>query len=621
MRDDDAEAPTLAHPATPTVVERPSQPAIAEAKAGSVVGRYKLVERLGAGAMGVVWSAQDPQLDRRIAIKLVHPNLARSAEASERLLREARAMAKLSHRAVVTVHDAGEATGQLFLAMELVEGTTLGAMLRRRDDRDWSRWFAMTLEAGRGLAAAHRADVMHRDFKPDNVLVDRAGRVCVADFGIATLGDAGVAAAATARWQADTPLDLTTTGALMGTPTYMSPQQLRGEPVDARADQFAFCVAMHEAIYGVRPFVVEERGLDMLPALVSAIEAQVLPEPPAGSSVPAGVREVLRRGLAADPEARWPDMDALLDALAAAATVAASVVALPEPPKRRRWWIVAGAAAVAAAVVLVIAVTGRPHAAAVPKRMFEVTLHTKLALAPDGNTIAVGRRMLEVRSLDDQDVHSVMVPGDSDVNMLELDDHELRFAVHGSANLRTWRYRDPAATLELGPQQSGGEWLGRTVFGELVELADGVIAIVDGAREIRRWNLGRRTPEVLAISPDGRRAAYLETERFSGAIVLLDLAGGVIARVERLDEPSALAWRDDHRLVYAIGTNEQPRIRQVEVTATGFGPPEELHRATTGWFAVVVARPDRLVFMDLHPSTCAARSRTAARSTCRRTRS
>src|SRR3990167_212838 len=139
-------------------------------------------------------------------------------------------MAKLSHRSVVTVHDAGEVEGRLYIAMELVEGTTLGQLLRSRtasEADDWKRWLALVMDAGLGLAAAHRMGVLHRDFKPDNVLVDRDGRVCVADFGLASLG--GEADPETKALRDSIPLDLTRTGTLLGTPVYMSPQQLRGE--------------------------------------------------------------------------------------------------------------------------------------------------------------------------------------------------------------------------------------------------------------------------------------------------------------------------------------------------------------------------------------------------------
>jgi serine/threonine-protein kinase len=251
---------------------------------GSKIGRYRLEARLGEGAMGVVWSAHDPKLDRDVAIKLVHAALA-SDEASTRLTREAKAMAKLSHRSVITVYDVDEVDGQLFIAMELVRGTTLGSLLRDRDAAaiaDWRRWLALLLEAGRGLAEAHRNGVLHRDFKPDNVLVDASGRVCVGDFGLALLGEslANRSVSQSRQWirataspdDSATSLDLTTTGALLGTPVYMGPQQLRGDAIDARGDQFAFCVATWEALYGTRPFVVSERGLEAVVALITAIE-------------------------------------------------------------------------------------------------------------------------------------------------------------------------------------------------------------------------------------------------------------------------------------------------------------------------------------------------------------
>ena len=263
---------------------------------GDLVGRYRLVARLGAGAMGVVWEAEDPQLDRRIAIKVVHPRLARDTAATTRLLREARAMAKLSHRSVVTVHDAVEVDGRLFLAMELVEGTTLGQLLRARTPdalADWRRWLGMMIAAGEGLAAAHRRGVLHRDFKPDNVLVDTDGRVCVGDFGLAALGADARGAASGAASAAAADGELTATGSLLGTPVYMSPQQLRGEAIDARADQFAFCVACFEALYGVRPFRAGP-GLAAIASLAEQIECGAIAAPPAGAPVPISSRSASR---------------------------------------------------------------------------------------------------------------------------------------------------------------------------------------------------------------------------------------------------------------------------------------------------------------------------------------
>ncbi|MCE9573562.1 MAG: serine/threonine protein kinase, partial [Deltaproteobacteria bacterium] len=317
---DVGDAPTLA---SDSARDR-SMPGIAVAplEPGVRLGRYRLGNRLGAGAMGVVWAARDPNLDRPVAIKVVHPEFARAPDAAARLLREARAMAKVSHPGVVAVYDAGQAGEQLFLAMELVPGTTLGKLMRERtaaELADWRRWLAMLVDAGRGLAAAHAAGIVHRDFKPDNVLVGAGGRVCVGDFGVAELSlvPRGAEVAPGASVDNLSIADLTMTGALLGTPAYMSPEQLRGQDADARADQFSFCASAFEALYGVRPFALPPRT-DPSPVttLIAAIEGGQLQPPPRDARVPRAIHDAIVRGLAPAPGARWPSMDALLAALA-----------------------------------------------------------------------------------------------------------------------------------------------------------------------------------------------------------------------------------------------------------------------------------------------------------------
>jgi tetratricopeptide (TPR) repeat protein len=228
------------------------------------IGRYLVLDLIGAGGMGVVYAAYDPALDRKVAIKLLHDD---HEPAQARLLREAQALARLRHRNVVAVHDAGRFRNQVFVAMELVEGTTLQRWLAERP-RPWREIVRVFVEAGRGLAAAHAEGLVHRDFKPDNVLLGADGSVRVADFGLAhPVGepDPGV----------------------VGTPRYMAPEQQSGAPVDARADQYAFCVALREALARRR------RG-----------------------RVPARLGALVRRGLAPAPADRHPDMDVLLRALA-----------------------------------------------------------------------------------------------------------------------------------------------------------------------------------------------------------------------------------------------------------------------------------------------------------------
>ena len=266
------------------------------------IGRYRVEGRLGSGAMGVVYSAVDERLGRRLAIKLLHESFAGDPTGRARLLREAQAMARLRHENVVLIYDVGthgDGDEQVFIAMELVEGRTLDRWLREAPRR-WDDVLARFLQAGRALAAAHRAGVLHRDFKPENVLVDAAGRVRVLDFGLAR------ALAGPAEGDPADSLSepLTRTGSILGTPAYMAPEQLRGEQTDARADQFSFCVALYEALYGERPFGSVPR---FAPVEITHV--------PKDSKVPTRVRRALLRGLADTPEERHADMDALLAAL------------------------------------------------------------------------------------------------------------------------------------------------------------------------------------------------------------------------------------------------------------------------------------------------------------------
>lgn len=290
------------------------------------LGRYRIECELGRGAMGVVYAAHDPDLDRRVAIKLLHP-LASAA----RLRREAQVLAKLAHPHVVRVYDVGEHDSHTFVAMELVDGDSLRVWLKQ--PRELPTIIDVLVQAGRGLAAAHAAGIVHRDFKPDNVLVTRSGQAMVGDFGLARTADTD------AKPLEGTPTvtakgserSLTATGAVVGTPAYMAPEQAGGV-VNSAVDQYAFCVTAWEACFGRRP----ELSAPMLPVR--------RPDDPA---VPRAVEAALRRGLSMDPRVRFPSMEALLDALA--------------PPRRmRRWpWLIGGSIAVAAATGIAVAVTAR----------------------------------------------------------------------------------------------------------------------------------------------------------------------------------------------------------------------------------------------------------------------
>jgi serine/threonine protein kinase len=338
------------------------------------VGRYQLGDVLGAGAMGVVYRAHDPDLNRAVAIKVVRTG---HESSGTRLLREAQAMARLRHPNIVPIFDVGPAEDAVFVVMPLLEGSTL---------RHWLSNGAHTfhvildrfLAAGRGLAAAHAAGLVHRDFKPDNVLLGSDGETQVSDFGLACLAHEEITPTAITSTLASGAI--TQTGDVLGTPPYMAPEQLRGRPSDARADQFSFCVALWEGIYGERPFADPPSDTDdPLRARLAAIAAGPVPPAPQRAR-PAWIVPVLARGLLADPDHRWPTMDALLDA-----------IAIHRTPRRWPWRL---AIAIAAVVLpLTIALWSHLSSPAPPSLgLVQLTRYDNLAnaaISPDGTKLAI----------------------------------------------------------------------------------------------------------------------------------------------------------------------------------------------------------------------------------------
>ncbi len=319
------------------------------------LGRFVLLERLGHGGMGVVHAGYDDVLDRRVALKLIGSHRASTDSARRRLFREAQAMAKLSHPNVVQVFEAGEQDGHLFIAMELVEGRTLRAW-NREAARTWDEVLRMFVGIGEGLAAAHEAGVVHRDFKPDNVLIGRGDRPKVADFGLATLDlvlssqshpGASSSGSSSSRSRVDLDAPLTVTGEVMGTPAYMPPEQFTERRCDAVGDQFSFCVALYESLYGERPFAGEN-----LAEIMAHVKAGDVRPAPARTPVPAWVRAIVVRGLSARRSERFVDMREVIAALG------------DDPHVRRRRVLlrVLGTTAVVGSVVAgVIVVQTRPR--------------------------------------------------------------------------------------------------------------------------------------------------------------------------------------------------------------------------------------------------------------------
>ena len=282
---------------------------------GASIGRYLVLDHVGSGGMGDVFAAYDPELDRKIALKLLRVEGEASGERGRgRLLREAKAIAKLSHPNVVVVYDAGTYDDRVFVAMEFVEGHTLAAWLaeRRPATREILAVFAA---AARGLGAAHAAGLVHRDFKPQNVMVGAGGKLRVMDFGLARpiadeAASPGAVAAIASVASVAVDASLTLTGELVGTPLYMAPEQFQGLRTDARTDQFSFCVALYQALYGAHPF-----RADSLAHLMADVRAGAVQPAPAKSAVPAWLRRALLRGLSVKPSDRWPSMDALVEVL------------------------------------------------------------------------------------------------------------------------------------------------------------------------------------------------------------------------------------------------------------------------------------------------------------------
>jgi len=318
---------------------------------GDHVGRYALHERVGVGGMGVVYRAFDPELDRIVAVKLLLRDDGGGSRSSRsggqrRLLREAQAMARLTHPNVVTVHDVGVHDDRVFVAMEFIEGETLTAWRKGAPAVD--EILRVYQDAARGLQAAHDVGLVHRDFKPDNVMLTADGQIRVMDFGLARhtgatppQSDAETTAATVAKLAT---VEATVTQGVAGTPAYMAPEQHAGLELTPKTDQFAFCVALYEALYGERPF-----SGDTVAALAfEVLDGRVAAAPRSRNvRVPAWLRAVILRGLSVDPASRWPSMRALAAAL--------------HRRSRRGPWVVAAMATVAVAAWGTTAVVAQPE--------------------------------------------------------------------------------------------------------------------------------------------------------------------------------------------------------------------------------------------------------------------
>lgn len=284
--------------------------AVTLSKGQMKVDRYEIRRQLGSGGSSVVFEAYDPHMDRTIALKLVDVSPIPGHDATNpvmRSVREAQALAQISHPNVVRVYEVAHEENMVRIAMELVDGQTLREWMAAERQRPWREVIRILVQAARGLSAAHKGGLVHRDFKPDNVLVTRTGDVRVLDFGLAR---------AEARDMVDLEpsrrtlrADVTQSGAILGTPAYMAPEQFRGEAAGARGDQFAFCLVLYEALYRQRAF--EGQKFDEIEKAVTTRDPLPPPET-SGAEVPEYIWPVLRRGLSREVDDRWASMDELL---------------------------------------------------------------------------------------------------------------------------------------------------------------------------------------------------------------------------------------------------------------------------------------------------------------------
>lgn len=598
-------------------------PVHADLAQGAQIGRFTVLKKLGKGGMGVVHLAYDPELDRRVAIKLLHDTADHDLSGG-RLLREAKAMARLSHANVVAVYEVGEYEGALFVAMEYVQGATL-RQWERAGPRKPREVLDVLVQAGRGLAAAHAAGLLHRDFKPDNVIVDDEGRARVLDFGLARPMAEMPLASAPALPLTESMSDVTdrmiasasaptadTMSLVAGTPAYMGPEQLLDGRSDERSDQFAFCVTLYEALTGVRPFECETVGESIAAKKHGRLSTPL-------RAIAPRLRAIVVRGLNPDPEKRWPSMASLVDALdgvlrrrtnlallavaSTVAIVAAIVLSSALHPAKVAMCVgldreLAGVwdDAVRADVARGLRATGHKNAEATIARVVPAldgyvkgwTLMsvdacedarvrgTQSMEALDLRTTCLDRRVKEIRA-----TTRILAAADANVVDRAVKLVEAISPVDGCADLAALREptappRDPGARASVDHARDLIAQA-KALFssGRYPECA---LAADDAARESRR--IGARALEAEALHWRGMTAYYLPGGAKEAAATMLDAA--VAAEAARHDEFAVLSWTWlTHFVGYALDRPEEAeryaRLAEAAIVRRGGDPAATAH--------------------------------------------
>ncbi len=563
--------------------------------------------------MGVIYAAYDPGLGRKVAVKLLNPKGVQRQGARNRLFREAQALARLSHPSVVHVYEVGEYEDQVFVAMEFVQGTTLRQW---QATRPWRSILAAYRAAAQGLAAGHAAGIVHRDFKPDNVLVGQDGEVRVIDFGLArTEAEVPTGTQDALLLPVDSDLALTKTGTLMGTPAYMAPEQFKGETAGPRTDQFSFCVALYEALYGYRPFAgtsIQQLAANVLSGTVEA--------PPRYTDVPERTMRVLLRGLEVDPVERYDDMEALVGEL---------------PSDRSRVWMVLLAAVVALVVASLVALMGWSwledlrreeklaslRAAYVSERGAEAEARLR-AMQARGSADRYDELLLraaEARIQDDPSAAIAMLKAlapasDASLTPARLlaasavrSELQVRQVPIGAGPITALAASETAETIVVATAGYGAYRIdpdaparplrgGPEAVRSVAVSADGAVVVAGGddgvayvwldpAREAKVWNRGETGSALVAMSADGTTVAHGDG---SGRVVVGTPSGPV--RSDRLHAKAitALALSGDGKTLATAGDDGNVRLSFLDekrrwdfpqrsgtsVTSMQFGPDE-----------------------------------------------
>ena len=534
------------------------------------IGKYTLVEHIGEGGLGTVYRATDPDLGRQVAIKILHHASDAHSKGQARLAREARALASLAHPNVVVVHETGVHDGQLFLVMEYVSGETLRGWWEARD-RTWEEIVDVLRQAAEGLAAAHEAGLVHRDFKPDNVVIDGQGRARVLDFGLAR-------PEAEVSGRPDTPLtrgELTAAtmshaGTVVGTPAYMSPEQFRGAIVDARSDQFSFFVSLFEALHGVRPF--DGSSFEELRAAVTSGKTQSI-DP--ARELPAELSSALSRGLLPEPKDRFRDMRVVVELLRG--------VLSPSHRSRPRWPAAAAiATGIAFAGIGLTAWFSLPKSStsrratstqgAVPARnpKVELTMErltrtpgsglTAAALDPTGKTLAYSvEGDVWLRQTDGGVPRRASSPPEV-AGQLAFGSTADTLWVTNARGL--FRVDVPGGeAVFVAPDTGPGQYLSFSQAANVVAVASETTLVripLDAPGEAVRSSLAGH-PSGMAWSPDGRHLALRQWKIGEDVEVVevFEALSGVVARATVPASPTeGLIWEQPNAITYAAGSKD-----------------------------------------------------------------